>query len=143
MKILVAIDGSKDAVKGAALALEMAKSQRAEIILMAVIPLYPEIDLEISARARNSLENKLNVQAEKALTEAKAAFQAEGIDPKALIVGSAAVADEIVRTAEEERSDLIVIGSRGLGATGRFSLGGTAMKIIGQAPCSVLVARAD
>ena len=39
--------------------------------------------------------------------------------------------------------DLIVIGSRGLGATGRFSLGGTAMKIISQAPCSVLVAKAE
>lgn len=143
MKILVAIDGSKDAAKGAVLALEMAKTQKAEVTLLAVIPLYPEIDLEISARARNSLENKLSAQAEKALGEAQRTFKAEGIEPKSLIVSSGAVADEIVKTAEEEKSDLIVIGGRGLGATGRFSLGGTAMKIIGQARCSVLVARAD
>lgn len=143
MKILVAIDGSQDAVKGAELALGMAKSQQAEVILLAVIPLYPEIDLEISARARNSLENKLSIQAEKAMAEAKSAFKTQGIDPRALIISSGAVADEIIKTAEEEKADLIVIGSRGLGATGRFNLGGTAMKIIGRAVCSVLVARAD
>lgn len=143
MKILLAIDGSKDAAKGVEWALEMAKGKGVEVTLLAVVPVYPEIDLEISARARNSLENKLNAQAEKAMAEAKKAFQTQGIKPKALIISSGAVADEIIKTAEEEKSDLIVIGSRGLGATGRFSLGGTAMKIIGQASCSVLVARAD
>lgn len=59
------------------------------------------------------------------------------------MIGSGAIADEIVTMAEQEKMDLIVIGSRGLGATGRFSLGGTAMKIISQAPCSVLVAKAE
>ncbi|MEW6186319.1 MAG: universal stress protein [Thermodesulfobacteriota bacterium] len=143
MKILVAMDGSRDAAKGAGMALEMAKKQGAEVTLVAVIPVYPEIDLEISARARNSLENKLSSQAEKAINEAKAGFQSEGLAPKALVFSAGAIADEIIKMAEEEKYDLIVIGSRGLGATGRFTLGGTAMKIIGQASCSVLVARAE
>ncbi len=110
---------------------------------MAVIPVYPGIDLEITARARDSLDNKLSSQAELDLGKAKDLFQAEGIVPKALMIDSGAIADEIVTMAEEEKMDLIVIGSRGLGATGRFSLGGTAMKIISQAPCSVLVAKAE
>jgi len=143
MKILVAIDGSKDAGKGAELALDMAKTQGAEVWLVAIIPVYPGIDLEITARARDSLNNKLSAQAELALAKAKDLFQASGITPKAMIVGSGAIADEIVTMAEQEKMNLIVIGSRGLGATGRFSLGGTAMKIISHAPCSVLVARAS
>ncbi len=143
MKILVAIDGSKDAGKGSELALEMAKAQGAEVWLVAIIPVYPGIDLEITARARDSLDSKLSAQAESALAKAKDLFQAAGITPKAMIVGSGAIADEIVTMAEQEKMDLIIIGSRGLGATGRFSLGGTAMKIISHAPCSVLVARAD
>ncbi|MBI4767929.1 MAG: universal stress protein [Deltaproteobacteria bacterium] len=143
MKILVAIDGSKDAGKGAELALDIAKAQGAEVLLLAIIPVYPGIDLEITARARDSLNNKLSAQAELALAKAKNLFQAGGITPKALMVGSGAIADEIVTMAEQEKMDLIVIGSRGLGATGRFSLGGTAMKIISQAPCSVLVAKAE
>jgi nucleotide-binding universal stress UspA family protein len=143
MKILVAIDGSKDAGKGSELALNIAKAQGAEVWLLAVIPVYPGIDLEITARARDSLNNKLSAQAEFDLGKAKELFQSEGITPKAMLVGSGAIADEIVTMAEQEKMDLIVIGSRGLGATGRFSLGGTAMKIISQAPCSVLVARAE
>jgi len=141
MKILVAIDGSNDAMEGARLALGMAKAQAAVVTLLAVIPVYPDIDLEISARARDSLEMKLSSQAEKALAQAKALFQARGITPKALIISAGSIADEIVKMAEEEQVDLIVIGSRGLGATGRFTLGGTAMKIISQAPSSVLVAK--
>ena len=41
MKILVAIDGSKDAGKGSELALNIAKAQGAEVWLLAVIPVYP------------------------------------------------------------------------------------------------------
>ncbi len=143
MKILVAIDGSKDAGKGSELALDMAKAQGAEVWLVAIIPAYPGIDLEITARARDSLENKLSSQAEQALEKAKGQFLAQGITPQTMLISSGAIADEIVSMAETEKMALIIIGSRGLGATGRFSLGGTAMKIISHAPCSVLVARAE
>jgi nucleotide-binding universal stress UspA family protein len=141
MKILVALDGSKDAAQGVKMALKMAKNQAAEVILLAVIPVYPDIDLEISARARDSLESKLSSQAEQAMAQSKGLFQAEGLNPKALIISAGAIADEIVKLAEEEKANLIIIGGRGLGATGRFSLGGTALKIVSHAPCSVLVAK--
>lgn len=62
MKILVAIDGSKDAGKGAELALNIAKAQGAEVLLLAIIPVYPGVDLEITARARDSLNSKLSAQ---------------------------------------------------------------------------------
>ena len=81
MKILVAIDGSKDAGKGAGLALDIAKAQGAEVLLLAIIPVYPGIDLEITARARDSLDNKLSAQAESALAKAKELFQTGGITP--------------------------------------------------------------
>ncbi len=142
MKILVAIDGSKDAAEGVIMALHMAKDQGGDVTLLAVVPLYPDIDLEISARARNSLESKLGSQAEQALSKAKEQFQAGGMIPKTMLISSGSIADEIIKLAESEKFDLIVIGSRGLGATGRLSLGGTAMKIISNAPCSVLVAKA-
>lgn len=142
MKILVAIDGSKDAAEGVRMGLDMARVQGAEVTLLAVIPIYPDIDLEITARARDSLERKLGSQAEQSLSKANESFQAKGISPRAVIINAGDVADEIVKMAEDEKMDLIIIGSRGLGATGRFSLGGTAMKIISHAPCSVLVAKA-
>lgn len=142
MKILVAIDGSNDSQEGVHLALSIAKYDLASVMLLAIVPLYPDIDLEISARARGSLDNRLSSRAEEALRKAKEIFQSGGIPPETLLISSGAIADEIIRTAEQEKMDLIVIGSRGLGATGRFNLGGTATKIINQAPCSVLVAKA-
>jgi nucleotide-binding universal stress UspA family protein len=51
--------------------------------------------------------------------------------------------EEVVRVAEEERADLIVVGAHAGGALGRLFLGSTAHKIVCHAPCPVLVARED
>jgi hypothetical protein len=55
MKILVALDGSKDAAEGVRMTLHMAKGQGGDVTLLAVVPLYPDIDLEISARAQRTI----------------------------------------------------------------------------------------
>jgi nucleotide-binding universal stress UspA family protein len=141
MKILVPVDGSKYALKGAELALDLAKAKGAGVTLLSVVPSYHIIDLEISARARDSLEDKLTRQAEEALALARKYYVENGLTPQEVLIRSAAVADEIVKMAEEGKFELIVIGSRGLGATGRFFLGGTALKVVSHAPCSVLVAK--
>jgi nucleotide-binding universal stress UspA family protein len=48
-------------------------------------------------------------------------------------------AEKIVETAHADDVDLIVVGTRGLGAWQRFMLGSTAEKVLLHAPCSVLV----
>jgi nucleotide-binding universal stress UspA family protein len=107
---------------------------------MAVVSVFPDMDLEISARARESLDSKLSVRAEQALEQARGFFT--GLSVGAVIISSNDVADEIIKMAEQEKMDLIVIGSRGLKASGRFSVGGTALKVVSNASCSVLVAKA-
>jgi nucleotide-binding universal stress UspA family protein len=139
MKILVPVDGSKSSLEGARLARDLAQAKGAQATLMAVVPVFPEMDLEISARARESLDSKLSAQAEQAIEQAKELFT--GLSVGAVIISSNDVADEIIKMAEQEKMDLIVIGSRGLKATGRFSVGGTALKVVSNASCSVLVAK--
>ncbi|MDI9370005.1 MAG: universal stress protein [Synergistaceae bacterium] len=51
------------------------------------------------------------------------------------------VYDQIVRFAEEEDADIIMIGHRGLSPMQRFFLGSVAAKVVAQAPCSVYVHR--
>jgi nucleotide-binding universal stress UspA family protein len=109
------------------------------VTLLSVVPAYPEIDLEITARARDSLESKLNASAEQAIDQSKALLA--GITLKSFVVGSNDIADEIIKMAEEERFDLIVLGSRGRKPAGRFTVGGTALKVVSHSPCSVLVAK--
>lgn len=48
--------------------------------------------------------------------------------------------EEVVRVAEEEDADLVVIGAHAGGALGRLFLGSTASRVLRHAPCAVLVA---
>ena len=139
MKILVPVDGSKSSLEGARIGADLAQAKGAQVTLLAVIPVYPDIDLEISARARESLDSKLSAQAEQALAQAKGFFT--GLTVESILLSSNDVADEIVKLAEEGKFDLIVMGSRGFNATGRFSVGGTALKVASYSPCSVLLAK--
>jgi nucleotide-binding universal stress UspA family protein len=49
-------------------------------------------------------------------------------------------ADALIGVAERESADLIVVGSRGLGAGKRVFLGSVSSKMAHHAPCSVLIA---
>jgi nucleotide-binding universal stress UspA family protein len=139
MKILVPVDGSKSSLEGARLAGDLALAKVAQVTLLAVVSVYPDMDLEISARARQSLDSKLSAQAERALDQAKGFFA--GLTVESILLSSNDVADEIVKLAEEGKFDLIVMGSRGFKAAGRFSVGGTALKVASYSPCSVLLAK--
>ena len=50
-------------------------------------------------------------------------------------------ADVIVQEAEESGADLIVVGTRGLGATRRAFMGSVSTNVVHHAPCDVLVVR--
>jgi nucleotide-binding universal stress UspA family protein len=50
-------------------------------------------------------------------------------------------ADAILDVAEEQRSDLIVVGNKGMTGAKRFLLGSVPNKISHHAPCSVLIVR--
>ncbi|MFW5877339.1 MAG: universal stress protein [Myxococcota bacterium] len=50
-------------------------------------------------------------------------------------------AEVIVDVATEGEYDLIVIGSRGMSAIGRFLVGSVSDKVVHRAPCSVLVVK--
>jgi nucleotide-binding universal stress UspA family protein len=47
----------------------------------------------------------------------------------------------IVEAAEAERADMILVGSHGRGAVGRFFLGSVSEHVVRHAPCPVLVVR--
>ncbi|MEW6388259.1 MAG: universal stress protein [Thermodesulfobacteriota bacterium] len=137
MKILVPVDGSAHSLQAVEKACELAKSQPpVEVVLLAVAPNL--LDLEDEG---HYVANKLKRQAENALALAKAKAQEKGLTPKSLISSGVSVADEIVRVAKEEKADLVVVGSRGLGTKTSFFLGGTATKVVTYAPCSVLVVK--
>lgn len=70
-----------------------------------------------------------------------AASEMRGRGPVALQVLVGDAAEQIVESAARSGTNLIVVGTHGRGALGRFLLGSTAENIVRHAPCPVLVVR--
>jgi nucleotide-binding universal stress UspA family protein len=142
MKILVPVDGSKYSLEGVKVALEYEKAKGADITIMTVNPFVSGLDLEISAKELESLTEKMNQRAGEVLADAQNILKAEGVNSKTILSSSVSAADEILDVAEKDKTDLIIIGNRGLGgAATRFLMGSVASKVATHAPCSVYIVK--
>jgi len=137
MKVLVPVDGSVYSLKAVENACELVKSQPFSSLTLVAVGMNIMGDLEEG----RYIAEKMQAQAEKALAAAKAKAQELGVAAEAILATGDSAADEIVRLAKDSKTDLIVIGSRGLAGKTRFFLGGTATKVVTYAPCSVLVVK--
>ncbi len=142
MKILVPVDGSKYSTEGVKVALDYAKTKGADITLMTVSPFVAGLDLEISAKEMASLNESMKRRGEEVLANAQNILKAEGVSSKTILSSAISAADEILGTAEKDKTNLIIIGNRGLGgAASRFLMGSVASKVAANAPCSVYIVK--
>ena len=136
--ILLAVDGSDHALHASRTAADLARTMKAKEIRVVVaygsIPAYlgePNMQFAIDARM------------EEAQTILRKAVLAMGELPcevhTELIEGPAAEA--IIDVAATRKSDVIVMGSRGLGTLAGLLLGSTSQKVVAHAPCPVLIIR--
>jgi nucleotide-binding universal stress UspA family protein len=147
MKILLAVDGSKYSRWAAdlLLGLPLAEEPEIDIIHVVDVPAVTE-SLITPAMAETYRAGRA------ALAERK--FEAaQRITAKVLerlgrrwrrvgaIISRGAVAETILERARKEKTDLIVVGARGLSNIERFLLGSVSQKLVTHAPCSVLVVK--
>ena len=145
MKILLAVDGSNHSDAGVEEVAQMTWPADSEVRVINVIelpvvslaefPAWPdyldEIDRVFTERAKTSVEAALAIL--RAGKCEKLRLTSE------LFHGSAK--QVIVDEAKAWGADLIVLGSRGLGAVDRFFLGSVSQAVVQHAPCSVEVVR--
>lgn len=137
-KILLAVDGSDHALHAAKMAGDLARNMQSESLRIVVafshIPSYlgePNMQNAIDARLK---------EADKILkTALEAVDKIPGEIHTELIEGSPAEA--IIGVAETRNSDLIVMGSRGMGKLGGLLIGSTSQSVVSHAPCPVLIVR--
>ena len=142
MKILVPVDGSKHSLEGIKVAAHFAKAKNAETTIITIIPSVADIDLELSPSERDRLLESMKRRGEDVLKKAVELSKSRGVTKVNTVLSTAvSAAHEIVNFAEKEKIDLIVIGSKGLGATARFFLGSVAANVVRHSPCCVYVAR--
>ncbi|KAA9178193.1 universal stress protein [Enterococcus durans] len=138
-KIMVAVDGSKQAEKAFLEALDLAKDNEAELIIVSIIN---KVELTHSAYAFSKIyaeeKQKIEVEMLKKIHDAKEyglteihAIVETG-DPRQLIA-------TVFPT--QENVDLIVMGATGKGAIQQALVGSTASFVVAHASCSVLVVK--
>jgi nucleotide-binding universal stress UspA family protein len=139
-RILHATDFSRASGPAFANALDLAKQDRAQLLLLHVlVPPSPFLGnkqpssyLELQARARRGAERRLGAALDKAK---KAGVLAES----KLIAG--APSEQILRHAGRWNADLIVIGTHGRTGFGRVFMGSVAERVLQRATCPVLTVR--
>lgn len=141
MKILVPVDGSKFSMEGLKVALDYAKTKKAEIYLVNVVPFIAGMDLELSARKREDLLEDMKKAGEEVLQKAGNFLKSEGTASHTILSTASNAAEEIISIVEKEKIDLVIIGSRGLTGAARFMMGSTASKVVRHCPCSVYVVK--
>ncbi len=136
--ILLAVDfsGNTDAVTERALAI--GKMCSARISLVHVVE-FVQIDLssELVAPQELELDRELLATADKRLQELGEKY---GIPDSERFVSQGSTKREILRIAQEQHVDLIVIGSHGREGI-QLLLGSTANAVLHGAPCDVLAVR--
>jgi len=137
MKVLVTTDGSDHSMKAVQRALEMAEKEGAEVSVMAVAYYAKDYFDDMPP----NIQDKLETQAVEALKKATAVFDQKGIKVEAILEAGIVPANNILRRAEEDKIDLIIMGSTGTTGLKRVLMGSTASKVVAQAPCSVTIVR--
>ncbi len=140
-KILATTDFSDRAGAGVAEAAALARRLGSRLLLLYVVEDdLPPILVGVSEERRREILAEHAERAEAALAEQAAPLAADLAVEVRTRVG--VPSREIVRCAEEEGADLLVVASRGYGPLGQVFLGSTAERVLHHASCPVLVVRA-
>jgi nucleotide-binding universal stress UspA family protein len=140
-RILYASDFSSASRAAFRKAVELAKQNRAELIVAHVLaPVIPVADGYVSARAYEEMEQASRRHGQKQLGALVAKARAAGVRARALLL-EGVVSERIVRAARGQRADLVVIGTHGRTGLARFVLGSVASRVVSHATCPVLTVR--
>ena len=131
-KVLIAVNGS---MKVLADGLKLASDERCWVTVVKVLP--PN-DGDLNLTGIKNIEDVLSGGAESSLSEIqKTAIEERALIKTMLLEGEPHI--KILEAAEEERCDVIVMGRQKGGILRKLFGDNVVEKVIGQAPCPVLV----
>lgn len=142
LRILIAIDGSEHSARTVKHVIRMKESmrQKLEVLLLNVQPPIPMKNVLFDGRLSevHRLEEPLKQQGVRDLAPAVAALGAAGVECESHVeIGEPAPA--IARFAKTHHCEMIVMGTRGMGAIASLFLGSVATKVVHLSPLPVLL----
>ncbi|HWC86194.1 MAG TPA: universal stress protein [Solirubrobacteraceae bacterium] len=142
--ILVGTDGSDTATTAVRYAIDLARQLEARLqIVSAYEPVPGQRLRQESVEAPSDVQWMVSPREDvlALLDQAEEEARGAGLSDVETFARKGDAADAILDVAEEVRSDLIVVGNRGMTGAKRFLLGSIPNKVSHHAPCSVLIVR--
>lgn len=151
-KILVPLDGSEHSIRALEIAIQIAKKFCGKITLIHVYsvgaaPLFmpepatltPGIPIMAKEEYLKIMENAREAGL-KILAKGEEKANAEGVEVETLL-REGNVANEIVKTAEEGKFNLIVMGAKGISRIKEILIGSVSDGVVRKASCPVLITK--
>ena len=145
-RIMVAVDGSKQADKALDFACDLSKSKAAELVIAHVqkdkgadvapeeIKRYNEVEhVNITER------EMLAMAAQEVLHEAQKFARGHGVADSRTVLCEGNPVNALVQLADTEKADLLVVGSRGISSLDSLLFGSTSLSLERKAGCTVIV----
>jgi len=142
-KVLVPADGSEPSILAARYAAYLATKTDCKVTLLYVVE-PTRLPYSI-ARFSDEKQHELEAAMEEAGKSILRLTQKELVDAGIaadIIMQKGRPGDIICSVAEEDKYDLIIIGSTGYGGVSRILLGSVSQEVLHTAPCPVLVVKA-
>ena len=140
MKTLLAVDGSDNSYEAVHVLKYLARTEQLTLLhaLNVPRPAYPMMLPEVAEDLYKDLEQHMREDGERLLDRVQSLLPMHaGPTTKQLRIGSPT--DVILSMAEEQKTDLIVMGARGLGPIKERLLGRVSHRILTLAPCATLI----
>ena len=134
-KIVLATDGSKYSAAATARAILFAHSYGGELKVVSVV----DVPAEFHAEAPQAVEDLVR-KAKGFVSDVKKQAEADGVKTETFVKETEA-SEAITNLAKDQGANMIVIGSHGRTGLRRLLMGSVAEKVIGHAPCPVLVVK--
>jgi nucleotide-binding universal stress UspA family protein len=135
-KILLATDGSENAIRAAEQAAELTKRFEAEATLITSVYIPPMYTGDVA-----ELEEALLEDGARLLDDTKKVFVRKGASCATKLVRWVHPVEAICTEAVDGKYDLIVLGSRGLAEAKRGLLGSVSEGVLRSSPCAVLMVK--
>jgi nucleotide-binding universal stress UspA family protein len=142
--ILLATDGSTASDHAATMAIGLARTHGAKLIVVYVVDPYPYLSMgESNPYGFQAYMGAAQKQAAEAHSKVNASCMQSHppVEMQARLIEEVTPSIGIVQTAKTEGADLIVLGSHGRSGIARLMLGSVANKVVAESAVPVLVVR--
>ncbi|HTZ99483.1 MAG TPA: universal stress protein [Candidatus Aquilonibacter sp.] len=143
-KVIVSpIDFSSHSTGALDTAATLAKQFGAELLLVYAVPAIPKLPSTTAIFQEAEYEQELHREATQQLKKLADGIAAKGVEVRVEVGTANDVGMEILRIAEHNNADLIVIATHGMTGWHRLVFGSVTEKVVRLATCPVLVLRAN